>query len=283
MEAVEFATPTPALHRSVLVVDVADFTDPARTNADQLTIRRGMYGALHRSVGVCGADPGACTIEDRGDGILVLLPSEFPKSHLVTRLPDALVTEVGRHNASAETSASFRLRVALHAGEVHFDDQGVVGDAINLTFRLIEAPALKTALRSGSGLLALVVSEWFYEEVVRHAPDAVPPSFTQIPIAVKKTRTRGWMRVAGSGKAKSDIRPARIDERRGVAVQPDPSVSYMRQLPRDIADFAGRAARCCPRPPGSRSRSALQANASPAGPARRSATWCTSSPTNASS
>jgi hypothetical protein len=42
------------VHRSVLVVDVEKFGDPARTNADQVAVREGMYQALEGALADAG-------------------------------------------------------------------------------------------------------------------------------------------------------------------------------------------------------------------------------------
>jgi hypothetical protein len=87
--------------------------------------------------------------------------------------------------------------MALHAGEVHQDAHGYAGASINLAFRLIEAPVAKMALRDSSGVLALIVSAWFYDEVVRHHPAAEPEAFCPAHVAVKETETTAWFRVLG--------------------------------------------------------------------------------------
>lgn len=228
-----------AAHRSIVVVDVADFTHPGRTHVDQLCIRDAMYDALHRALASSGADIGQCEIEDRGDGILVLLPSGFPEDRLVTALPDALAGEVRRHNANSGGSSIFRLRMAIHAGTVHLDEHGVVGDAVNLAFRLIDAPSLKTLLRSSDGLLALVVSEPFYDGIVRDTPEAAPSSYARTRVEVKNTRAIGWMRITGDG-ADAVPRPPIPGPRQ--APDQEPPVSYARWLPRQPSDFTGREA-----------------------------------------
>jgi hypothetical protein len=50
--------------------------------------------------------------------------------------------------------------MALHAGEVYYDQHGVTAASVNLTFRLLEAPQLKAALAESSGTLGLIASEW---------------------------------------------------------------------------------------------------------------------------
>ena len=87
--------------------------------------------------------------------------------------------------------------MALHAGEVHQDAHGYAGASINLAFRLIEAPVAKMALHDSSAVLALIVSEWFFDEVVRHHPAAEPSWFCPAHVAVKETETTAWIRVLG--------------------------------------------------------------------------------------
>ncbi len=57
--------------------------------------------------------------------------------------------------------------MALHAGEVCYDEHGVTAASINLAFRLLEADPLRAALAMlAQGVLAVITSAWFFEEVV---------------------------------------------------------------------------------------------------------------------
>lgn len=188
----------PAVHRTIAVFDVDKFSDPARTNLDQLAVRDGMYKALTQSFARARIDWATCTAEDRGDGALVLVPPEVPKNLLVTRLPGLLAAELARHNTASTAPTRIRLRMALHAGEIHQDEHGVTGTSINHTFRLIEAPAFKAAFGETAAVLAVIVSSWFYDEVVRHDPAARPSSFRDIDVAVKETQATARIRLLGA-------------------------------------------------------------------------------------
>jgi hypothetical protein len=107
------------VHRAIMVVDVERFGDPARTNLDQLAVRDALYKALARAFGKSGISWGSCAREDRGDGALILIPPEVPKTRLVTGLPDRLAAAVSRHDGRCGVHERMRLRVALHAGEVY--------------------------------------------------------------------------------------------------------------------------------------------------------------------
>jgi tetratricopeptide (TPR) repeat protein len=238
----------PAVHRAILVVDVERFGDPARTNAHQLAVRDALYRALRQSFSSARISWAGCVTEDRGDGVLVLVPPVVPKSWLVTRLPAFLAEALACHNAAHPEEERIRLRVALHAGEVHQDPHGFAGVSINRAFRLVEAPASRTALRDSPGVVALIVSDWFYDEVVRHHPAAGPSCFRQVHVVVKETEMTAWVRVLESGQApaRRDTRqpgpaPAALSHRTRAGHSPPPSQPGVRySLPPDVTAFTGR-------------------------------------------
>jgi hypothetical protein len=182
-----------AVHRTILAVDVESYGDQRRTTPDRLALRDGLYGALPRAFDDAGIPWADCHGDDCGDGLFVLVPPEIPKCHFVEYLPTALAVALHRHNRTHAAEARMRLRMALHAGEVVFDDHGVTGPAINHTFRLLEAPPLKDALKASPGVLALITSTWFFDEVVRHCDGLDPKTFRPVPVTVKETNTTGWV------------------------------------------------------------------------------------------
>jgi hypothetical protein len=185
------------LHRTIVVVDVAGFMNPARTMAHQQAVHDGMYDVLRRAFAEVGVDlDAACTVEDRGDGALILVPPEIPKSLLTDQFPSRLVAELRRYNAVHATEAMFQLRVGLHAGEVRQNSRGAVSPAINLAFRILDASAAKLALRRTAALLALIASDFFYHEVIEQDPAAEPDTYHRIPVQVKETSTEAWLRVS---------------------------------------------------------------------------------------
>ncbi len=230
----------PAIHRAILIVDVEDFSDPARTNIHQLAVRDAMYKALRQSFAKARIRWTDCAIEDRGDGVLVLIPAAVPKSWLVTRLPARLAEILARHNASCPGPERIRLRMALHAGEVHQDAHGFAGTSINRTFRLIEAQASRTALRNSTGLVALIVSDWFYDDVVRHHEAAGPSDFREVLVALKETEMTAWVRVLETTEAPGRDQTGQSAELHepGHASLSPLAVRY--SLPSDTAAFTGR-------------------------------------------
>ncbi|MFI0355121.1 hypothetical protein [Actinomadura sp. 9N407] len=193
----DMADMAPAMHRAIVCVDVAGYCDSRRTHRDQIAVREGLYGAINAAFDNSGVRWRRCHHEDRGDGMLILVPSEIPKELLAGPLPVELAAALERHNLDASPATRIELRAAVHAGEVHHDRHGVVGNSINMAFRLLEAEPLKRALRGSPGSLALIASDWFYDEVVRHHPDSEPAAYRATYVSVKETRTHGWIRLPG--------------------------------------------------------------------------------------
>ncbi|MGH3899073.1 MAG: hypothetical protein ACRDTA_12670 [Pseudonocardiaceae bacterium] len=194
------------LHQTIVVVDVARFTDPARTAHHQLAVREGLYNVLKGAFTEAGLDLGACTVEDRGDGKLILMPPEIDNGRLADQLPGRLVAGLRRHNAVHSAEAAIKLRVALHAGEVRQDGQGAVGQAVNDAFRILEAPEAKSALRSSTGVLALIASDAFYRDVIVQDPATDPPSYQRVLVSANETLLVAWLRLPDHVPADDDQR-----------------------------------------------------------------------------
>ena len=69
-----------------------------------------------------------------------------------------------------------RVRVVLHAGEVHYDPDGCYGEALDIAFRLLDAPGVKRTLKAAPDPLILVVSGEIYSSVARHGYDQIDGS-----------------------------------------------------------------------------------------------------------
>jgi transcriptional regulator with XRE-family HTH domain len=184
-----------AVHRAIVCVDVESFGDPRRTNVHRAAIRDGLYTSLCRAFDRSGVAWSGCDHEDRGDGVLILVPPEVPKSLLVSGVPRELAAALGEHNRAHHRQSQIRLRMAVHAGEILYDEHGVSGAALNVAFRLLEAAGVKHALARSAGALAVIISEWFHEEVVVHTPESDPASYRRVQVSVKETETTAWIRL----------------------------------------------------------------------------------------
>ena len=107
---------------------------------------------------------------DRGDGLLALIhPADrAPEALLVNRVIPVLSRFLTSYNVSLPPPRQLRVRVVVHEGEVHYDTNGCFGEALDVAFRLLDAPRVKMALKTAPGPLLLVVSGDIYHSVVRH-------------------------------------------------------------------------------------------------------------------
>ncbi len=234
---VQIAGQSQAVHRTIVVVDVEGFGDRCRTNRNQVAVRDGLYRAMREAFRHTGIPWAGCDHEDRGDGVFVLVPAEVPKSLFVESLPSAMVSALRAHNSTHPGEERIRLRMALHAGEVNYDQYGATAASINLAFRLLDCGPLKDALAESSGVLAVITSAWFFEEVVRHSK-AYADAYRPVPVTVKETTTNGWIwlpdHLNPPGHAMRERLPAAVGKARVTRLAP----RYIHgvALPRNWAD-----------------------------------------------
>ncbi|HSV64693.1 MAG TPA: hypothetical protein VLJ59_02140 [Mycobacteriales bacterium] len=184
-------------HRSVLVVDVE--SSSVRPDGHLMALRRSLYDIVDDAL-LRSSIPAARRVrEDRGDGVLMLLDARVPKIDLVDPLLDRLADAVAAHNQHNPPLEWLRLRIALHSGEVERDQHGWGGEALTRTFRLVEAAAVKATLASAARAhCVIVVSDEFYQAVVRHRHRSIEPAhYRPIAVPVRGERVRAWVRVPG--------------------------------------------------------------------------------------
>jgi len=186
--------PGHALHCTIVCVDIAAFGDPQRDDDVQLHLRESLYAILEESFRACPIAWHGCYREDRGDGVLVVAPPAIATGALADPLVAHLRAGLRRHNKHASDTAQIRLRMALHAGPVHRDGNGVAGQALTLAFRLLEAPAFKEEFAVSSAALGVIVSGQIYDTVIRPGHGlADPAGYHPIEVALKETRTTAWL------------------------------------------------------------------------------------------
>ncbi|MEV7092234.1 hypothetical protein AB0M80_05275 [Amycolatopsis sp. NPDC051045] len=181
-----------------MAVDIAGYNDPKRTTTHQLAVHEGFWDLLRASFAAVGIPWDDCFKENTGDGAMIQLPVSVAKAGLVARFPDSLLAELRRYNSVHVDEANVQLRVALHAGEVFQASHGTVSQATSFAFRILDAPEAKRALKESGAMLALIVSDGFYHDVVVHDPAAVPYSYQRIPVRVKETAADAWLRLLGA-------------------------------------------------------------------------------------
>lgn len=183
--------------RTVVAVDIERST--AQNNTAKAWLRNDMYALFEQALLDCGITEELRELFDRGDGVMALVhPSDLvPKTRLldtfVPRLNELLVA----HNSQQEHS--FRLRAAIHSGDVVFDERGTFGEDIDVTIRLLDHLSLKARLDETAAPMVLVVSEHFHRSVIRHGYVGIDPAGFEplIHLEVAGLGYLGWVHVPG--------------------------------------------------------------------------------------
>ncbi|WP_158073439.1 NB-ARC domain-containing protein [Actinophytocola xanthii] len=215
----------------MLVLDIEGFSDRHRDDSSRTVLRERFYALLHESLAGAGIPWQSCHHEDRGDGAIVLVSPLVPKVLLLDPLLSCLSAALAEHNRSARVGERFRLRLAVHAGEVSTDRYGLSGTDLITACRMADADELRASLRESPVDLAVVVSDTIYEGTVRHRYRNLDPvDYHPVSLEAKKARIRAWM-----------YRPS------GVVPPPAPTAGAREseqdcphQVPPSLGVFAGR-------------------------------------------
>ncbi len=179
---------------SMLAIDIKGFSDRRRGENAQRLLRLVMYDLLTAAFAASRLPLPSCHHEDRGDGVLVVAPPGAPTTALIDPLVDHLRAGIRRNNDIASELGRIRLRMAVHAGQVHFDRYGVCGKAVNYLFRMLEAAAFKRPFDASGADFALVASRTLYDDVISDGPGLIDPGlYAPITIRCKETRGRAWL------------------------------------------------------------------------------------------
>jgi class 3 adenylate cyclase len=177
---------------TVFLTDVVGFGARTRNDKDRRIIRESLFGMTHTAL------EGIRDVwsEDRGDGLLTVIPPTVSTAKVMNRLLEELFAALERHNCGQRESARFQLRFAVNVGPVVSDAMGVSGEAIIVAARLVDAASFKEALVKSKANLGVIASAFVYETVIRH--DANPhdvASYAQVRVEVKESATTAWMKL----------------------------------------------------------------------------------------
>jgi class 3 adenylate cyclase len=189
-------------YRAILALDIESSTSrPDSVKAELRSKTYELFEAALRKAGI-GTSHRDKFI-DRGDGILALIhpADQVPKALLLNRAVPVLGRLLADYNTRlprfGHPGRQLRIRVVVHAGEVHYDLHGCFGEALDVAFRLLDAVRVKRALRETADPLILVVSGDIYNSVVRHGYDGIDQQafHPMVRVHVAGKRFPGWIRL----------------------------------------------------------------------------------------
>jgi class 3 adenylate cyclase len=199
-------TPLPASglprYRAIVALDIERST--SRSNPIKGELRNKIYELFEVALRTAGIDKRhRDRFVDRGDGLLALIHpvDRAPKALVLNRVIPLLSRILAEYNAGlprpSQPERQLRIRVVMHAGEVHYDANGCFGEALDVAFRLLDAARVKRALRETADPLVLVVSGDIHSSVVRHGYDGIDgEAFHQlVRVQVAGKRYLGWIQL----------------------------------------------------------------------------------------
>jgi len=179
---------------SLVAVDIEGYS--RRDNMGHVELRQGLRGLCDDAFGEIGVP--ADVRQDQGDAFLILVESSVAKARLVADLVNEFSIALGQFNRSRRLEERMRLRVALHAGDVHLDGTGYGGEAVVAVMRLIEADALREALKKAPSDLAVIVSGQLHRDVVVQRYRGIDPTeYREVLVSRKEFSQPAWIRVPG--------------------------------------------------------------------------------------
>jgi transcriptional regulator with XRE-family HTH domain len=164
----------------------------------QTYLRDRLYELFAQALANSGIELDRCYFEDRGDGLVIAIPPEFPTERLIHPFVEYLRAGLRMHNMVSSELAQMRLRIALHSDQAWTDIHGLVGDSVIQLFRLLDAPTFKQAIHKSGAYLAVIASATTYEVVIRNAIGLIDPDeYTIIELSDKQQEFHGWVRLIG--------------------------------------------------------------------------------------
>lgn len=185
----------------IVLTDITAFGSPSRNDVDRLSLRRVMYGLLPEAFGAVNLSWRDCYREDRGDGTLIVVPPHIPGGPLLQHALSHLATELRHYNEQAAGPLRMQLRAALHAGPIVRDQEGMTGNAINHTARLVQAKVPGQRLRRTGADLGVIASAYFYDNVIKQhgGPPLSTGSYEKVRFQAKESPITAWIHVAHAG------------------------------------------------------------------------------------
>ncbi|MFJ4185734.1 hypothetical protein [Kitasatospora sp. NPDC089509] len=188
---------TDPVNHTILLLDIEQFG--RRDDVEQAFMRRMLYSVLHETLRSAGVEPADQRLEDRGDGVMVLISPTVPKPRLLNALISETPVLLRANNRLAADSARVRLRMVLATGEVAVQELGgalggAVGWDLNQAYRLLDSPGLRALLQHLDEPCALAVSDALYQGTVRHGHGGLAPeAFHQVTVPGKEGDFPAWL------------------------------------------------------------------------------------------
>ncbi|WP_371660446.1 hypothetical protein [Streptomyces sp. NBC_00280] len=205
------------LTRWIVSVDIEN--SGGRSDVAQSVLRRQVYDVVEFALARAGIDLGRGSMEDRGDGLLIVIDASTAPSLLLREFPLGLEDALAAFQRMSSDSFRMRLRVGLSHGAVVRAGGGWAGSDISDLARLVDSEPVRQAFaRASRAHLALVVSDYVYRSAVQsnhQGTDQGAYAPTEVATRQGGRTLRGWVTIPGYPAPPEDlpdVRGGRPDE-----------------------------------------------------------------------
>jgi class 3 adenylate cyclase len=155
---------------TLVAFDIAGFG--RRGPGEQARFRRRLFAAAGLITHQLGGWL-ACEVLDRGDGVLVVLPTSVDSLQLLREALPEIAESIDADNRASGDDAMI-LRCVVHKGRAERDRWGWVGEDVNMVFRLLDSRTLRLRRqqRDERSPLAVAISEAIYLDAGERLGDA---------------------------------------------------------------------------------------------------------------
>jgi WD40 repeat protein len=196
-------------YRTLVAVDIESYGRPERSDHFRVQLRRRLTGWCTDLLHQAEADARQWLLQDTGDGFLLSIDPNVPRSLLLAVVPVGLQEHLLAYNRDRPDAERFRVRLAMHAGDVLGDPDPFVGEATNHVCRLLDSEVLRACLQATAQPVVVIVSEAIYRGIVRHAHGGLDPAAWHRVVAHgKEGPADGWVHVPGDIDAPTRVRAA---------------------------------------------------------------------------
>jgi len=188
-----------AFYRRFIMVDIEGFARPEWNDLVRARLRERLHKLFDHALARASIEVPR-PWRDAGDGmVLILDDSSVSTIRLLHPLVSVFADRLSHNNQMAPPTERLRVRLVVDAAEVIQDAFGHTGEGLNHAARLLNAQAGRMILRAvPEADVVLLVSDQFYQRIIKHASEEVDPTgYQRVLVEEKETRTLAWAYLPG--------------------------------------------------------------------------------------
>lgn len=191
-----------AIHRLSWVVDIEAYG--RRVHRAHADAQDRLNWAVTQTLLLAGVNPMRCDRQERGDGLLLILPPAIDQPRTVPTLVTGLRDALREANRVGGEAGRIRLRSALAQGIVESGSTGFRGQSVILACYLLDStPAHEALSQAPDSDLMVIVSDDLHRDLFAQGFTARGlPAFYSVKIdrPEKGFTATGWIQVPGPGR-----------------------------------------------------------------------------------